>query len=181
MKKALLAIGLSSALLFAGCADDEGQDVQEDQTNDNNDVTEVDENELKSSLLDTQMNLISELRVLNQTILEYDALLNGEEEPEEEALIAAAEEAKTAAEEALSKLESFEVSGTYTEEVQSSLEDSLEDLKTYFQERINALDESQTEPDFTAAQEAFDSFQEKFGSIFEEAGLLVPDMAKELS
>ncbi|MBO8155004.1 MAG: hypothetical protein H0Z32_00970 [Bacillaceae bacterium] len=180
MKKALLALGLSSALIFAGCGQDEGQDVQEEQNNGNADVVEISEKEIKSSLLDTQMSLTTELRSLHQTILAYEGKIGAEDVTEED-LLKAADEAKAAAEEAVSKLDSFEMTGTFTEDIENSLKEALDSLKTSYQERLTAIEADPANPDLSKAEEAFGQFVDQLGSIFEEVGLLAPDMAKELS
>lgn len=192
MKKLLLTLGLATVFVTAGCAQDSNnQDNadQADQKEETNGDKKADNNkEAQSVLLDTQMELVTEIRPHNtkianvQSKIEELASIEDEQELKEAKteVMEQAKEAQAAADEAIKTIESFEVKGELSEEMTTTLNTALEDLNTYFTEAKTALDQP-TEADFTKANESFDAFEQKMGKLYEEVGLLAPNMKKELS
>lgn len=184
MKKLLFALSLSVIFVVAGC----GQTEEKEKTNTTDAQEQVSENEIKSTLLDTQIALASELRDFNKKIVAYkqaitslkdikkeDELKEAKVDVEKKAVVA-----KEAAENAVEKLDAFKIDGKLTEDMKATYTNALNDLKAYFTESKKAIDASLTEPDFTTADEKFKSFQEQLTSAYEEVGLLSPNMMKEL-
>ncbi|MGV2620233.1 UNVERIFIED_CONTAM: hypothetical protein N8J90_03565 [Halobacillus marinus] len=180
MKKWLLALGLTSAIVVAGCSsDDESAEENTDQT-EQTDEKSGDEQDAKKAVIDAQMNMKDTFHPYQEKITAYQTAASAEE-PDAEAVKAAGKEAKTAADEAAEAATGFEVEADVSDEVKTQIEEAVPSLQAYYEEVSKALDESIEEADFTAADEKAAEFNEKIGKVFEDAGLAAPDMMKELS
>lgn len=195
MKKQLLIAGLSSLFVLAGCGQSEDQadqnEEKENQTQEeatNGDSNEKHNKQLQSALLSTQMELTKDLRPHNESIINLKESINNLSSIEDEQeldtakaeVTSQAEEAKKEIDKAIEKLETFSISEEISEENSEKLNAALNDLQTYFKETKSALD-TPIKADFSKADEAFSSFEEKLGNLYEEVGLLAPNMKKELS
>ncbi|UFU01261.1 hypothetical protein KO561_10100 [Radiobacillus kanasensis] len=176
MKKFLLALGLISAFVIAGCSQsDEGTDKEK-----SSEEEKASESDVKTVLLDEQENFTDTFSPFQQTINAYQATIGDDEvTPEERA--AAAEEALTAAKNAQTELENYEVSADLSDDMKESYTNALTTLKDYYAEVASAIEANADAADFTAAQTKWDEYQSAIGSIFEDADLLAPNMADALS
>ncbi|MYL32764.1 hypothetical protein GLW05_04045 [Pontibacillus yanchengensis] len=206
MKKLLLTLGISSILVVAGCGGEENGDSTDTEENqesqqqeettqenessnentENSDNAESDQQSAQSVLMDTQLKMADTVRSHNAKIVGVQSdiakLEGGEdvENPEElkSSIKEKAKEAQTAAEEAISSLDSFEVPSDLSQEQQDTMKSAIEDLKAYFTEAKSALD-NPLEADFSKAEEKFNAFSKKMKGLYEEVDLVTPDFYKE--
>ncbi|MFC0523171.1 hypothetical protein ACFFGV_06125 [Pontibacillus salicampi] len=199
MKKLLLMLGLATVLVAAGCANgEEGGDSQEEEnqteenteTEENNSTEESSSEEgdsAQSALMDSQLSLIEAVRSQNAKIVAVQgniAKLSETEGEEKEELKTTIEEgakgAQTAADEAISNLDSLEPASDLPDDQKETFNNAVSDLKSYFEEAKSALD-APMEADFSAADEKFSAFSDKMTQLYDGTELVAPDFAKELS
>lgn len=165
--------------------EDEGS-TENTESTDNADNAESDQQSAQSVLMDTQLKMAETVRSQNAKIVSVQSdvakLEGGEdvENPEElkSSIKEKAKEAKTAADEAVSSLDSFEVPSELSQEQKDTMTSAIEDLKAYFNEAKTALD-NPLEGDFSKAEEKFNAFSEKMKGLYEEVDLVAPDFYKE--
>ncbi|WP_407268652.1 hypothetical protein [Radiobacillus sp. PE A8.2] len=193
MKQFLLAFGLIFVLVVAGCSQEdetpdtntndnqetEGQENagQEENAEENAEDQEASEQEVKTALLDTQLELAELVSPYQQAVNTYQGLL-GDEEAAAEDVEAAKEAALTAATDAQTALEGFEVNADLPTEKSEQLNGALDSLVAYYGEVQTTIEAGET--DFATAQTKWDEFQASIATIYEEVGLIVPDMAAVL-
>ncbi|MCA0970393.1 hypothetical protein LCM20_07315 [Halobacillus litoralis] len=181
MKKWLLAMGLTGALVLAGCGSDStaseenGNASQSEETE-----TKQDETAVKKQLLATQMNIKDAFKEQQAKISDYEAAISAEE-PDTETITTAADEAKAAADEAAKKAADYSIEAELPEDVTTQVQEAVASLQAYYEEVAAALEENPESADFTLAEEQFTQFNDQLGALYEEVGLLAPDMKKELS
>ncbi|WP_181348349.1 hypothetical protein [Thalassobacillus sp. CUG 92003] len=181
MKKLLLALGLSSALVVAGCSDD-GEDTNtEDDTNteEQNNSEEENAGAEKEQILDIQDKITKEFKQYQSKISAYQAAV-GAEEPVDSEIESAAEEAKSAAEAGSEAAANYTIEADISDDMKDQYMDAMSSLEAYYNEVASALDENMMEADFSAAEEEFTAFNDALGSIYEEVGLYAPSMMEEL-
>ncbi|KHE66693.1 hypothetical protein [Halobacillus sp. BBL2006] len=186
MKKWLLALGLTSALMVAGCSSDSAEedtngdsDNQTEETN-TNDEQSNDEQATKKELLNAQMNLKDAFKDYQAKIAAYEAAVS-EEEPDPEAIKTSGEEALTAAQEASEEASNYTVEADLSEDMKSQYQEAISSLQAYYEEVASALEGNVEEADLSTADEKFTEFNDKLGEMYKEAGLLAPNMKDELS
>lgn len=182
MKKWLLALGLTGALVLAGCGSDSSSNGDDSATSDKSEeqTEKQDENNVKKEILNAQMNVKDTFKQYQAKIVAYQEAVSAEE-PDAEAIKAAGEEAKTAANEAAEEAANYTVEVDLPEEVNAQYTEAVASLQAYYEEVANALDANLQEADFTKAEEQFTQFSDQLATMYEEVGLLAPDMMKELS
>ncbi|WP_221569306.1 hypothetical protein [Alkalihalobacillus sp. TS-13] len=182
MKK-LLAFSMLFLLMFASAC---GNDGSANGTK-NEGGEKIDKNELKSHLLDFQLEVINVLKENHKPFAEFEAVkaqmndkeVAEEEKPSEEeaqAALETAQEAGPKAAEAIRGMEIPEELSQFEEDLQSGLENAAQ---SYEKRAENASLEA-TENEQAEAEELFSSFEEKFGKPFEELDLLAPSFKPEL-
>ncbi len=186
MKKFLLSLGLISALTIAGCSQSDSEDdtaddnAAEQQDEDTQSDDSSDNSEVKKELLSAQMDFTSTISPYQQKINAYQANLEDEEASDED-IEASAEEALTAAKDAQAELEDYQFEADVPNDVKESYQQAISSLGDYYSEMETAIDTSALEPDFSAAQEKWDQFQEQITSIYEGQDMFAPNMADALS
>ncbi|WP_226579218.1 hypothetical protein [Halobacillus litoralis] len=184
MKKWLIALGLSSALVVAGCSGDtdEGTDTEnENQTEETNEDQGTDEQAVKKALLNAQMELTNTFKTYQGKITAYQTAVSAEE-PDTEQIKSAGEEAKTAANEAATTAADYTVEADLPEETKTKLEEAVPSLQAYYEEVEAALNENLENADFSKADEKFQEFNDQFGQILEDAGFpATPNLMEEMS
>ncbi|WP_408008841.1 hypothetical protein ACJROX_00160 [Pseudalkalibacillus sp. A8] len=182
MKK-LLAFSMLFLLMFAAAC---GNDDSATGTNDEGEE-KVDQTEVKSSLLDFQLEIIKVLKENHKPFAEFEAVkaqmndseVAEEEKPSEEEAQAAMDAAKEAGPKAAEALQGMEIPSElsqYEEDLQSALDDAA---KSYEKRAENVSLEEQ-EGAQAEANELFVSFEKKFGKPFEDLDLLAPNFKPEL-
>ncbi|MCA1023247.1 hypothetical protein [Halobacillus litoralis] len=182
MKKWLIALGLTSALVTAGCSGDTEESSDSEGQNEETTETEEDNSQdLKKSLMDAQMELTDTFKPHQQKISAYQAAISAED-PDAEAITSAGEEAKTAAGEAAAAASDYTVETELPDETKTKIQEAMPSLQAYYEEVEKALDENIEEADFTAADEKAEEFNEQFGQILTDAGFpAAPDLIGEMS
>ncbi|WP_053219454.1 hypothetical protein [Virgibacillus senegalensis] len=187
MKKFLLSLGLISALTIAGCSQSDneddtatGDDTAEQQEEDTKSDESNDNAEVKKELLNAQMDFTSTVSPYQQKINAYQGNL-ADEEVSEEDIEASAEEALTAAKDAQTELENYQFEADVPDEVKENYQQAIATLGDYYSETETAINDSALEPDFSAAQDKWDEFQEQITSIYEGQDMFAPNMADALS
>lgn len=183
MKKILIALGLLVAFIITGCSQEseeaENSNSQADEASETEETTD-DNQAVKVALLDAQMNLTSEVATYQQRINTYTAA-TADEAATEADISAAKEDAKAAAEEASGVLEGYEIEVDLPEEEKTNYENAISTLKSYYDEISTALAADTADVDLSSADEAWAAFQSEIKEIYENADLMVPDMASALS
>ncbi|QDP40415.1 hypothetical protein [Radiobacillus deserti] len=175
MKKFLLALGLISALVIAGCQSDDGKDKEEKASEEN-----ASDSDVKLVLLDEQANFTSTFSQFQQPINAYQATI-GDEEVTPEDRAAAADEALVAAKNAQTELDNYKPSADLPDDVKDSYTKALTMLKDYYSEVASAIEANADAADFTSAQAKWDEYQSAIGTLYENSDLLAPNMADALS
>lgn len=183
MKKWLLALGLSGAIVLAGCSDDSEENSNSEadhETTEASESKETDELSVKKELLSAQMNLTNTFKPYQQKVTAYQTALS-EEETDEATIETSAEEAKSAANEAATKAADYTIEADLPEDVKTNLQESLPSLQAYYEEVETAINDNIKNADFSSADEKFKEFNDQFGSTLEDAGLLAPNLMEEMS
>ncbi|MCF6411966.1 hypothetical protein [Pseudalkalibacillus salsuginis] len=182
MKK-LLAFSMLFLLVFAAaCGNDDSATGTKDESE-----KKVDKTELKSTLLDFQLEVTDVLKENHKPFAEFEAIkaqMNDSEVAEEEkpskeeaqSALDAAKEAGPKAAEALRGMEIPSELSQYEEDLQSALEDAA---KSY-EKRAETVSLEAAEDAQAEADELFASFEEKFSKPFENLDLLSPKFKTEL-
>ncbi|WP_079530088.1 hypothetical protein [Halobacillus hunanensis] len=181
MKKWLFAIGLTAALVLAGC----GSSSSEEKSTSGAEETSSQENKsnekaVKKEILNEQMNMANTFRPQHSKIANY-LTLAADEESTTEAIKTAGKEAITASEKAAELAESYKIKSDLPEKIKAQYEEALPSLQAYYSEVGKALNKSIENPDFTTANEKFDKFQQKLDGVYKDAGLLATDLMGEFS
>lgn len=184
MKKVwLLALALALAIFAAGCSDNADDDAAENNdanTEQTDDAAKSDNKEadVKTALIDFQLNLVDVLKKNNGAIVEYSTAKGNEEATEEEVEAArqAAEEAsKTVAEE----VRAFEVPenvGDY----QDQLAGAIDSLAQSYEKRAEGFAKDGSEAAIEEADTLFADFESQLETIYKDAGLIPPSIKAEL-
>ncbi|CQR46650.1 Septation ring formation regulator EzrA [Paraliobacillus sp. PM-2] len=177
MKKLLVSLGLLVALILTGCSQDEtNTDGNNEETDDTEQTT--DSQDVKVALLDVQLNLTKAVSTYQQEINAY-LTVSQDETSTEEAIQTAKDEAKTAAKEATNVLNSYDIQVELPEQEKEQYENAITTLNTYYQQVESSMNNE--ELDLSEADATWDKFQEQITEIYEQADLMVPDMAEALS
>ncbi|UOQ42752.1 hypothetical protein MUN89_12320 [Halobacillus salinarum] len=180
MKKWLIALGLTSALIAAGCSSsDEGNTNGDSQSEETSDKSN-DEQAMKKEVLNAQMNLKDTFHPYQSKISAYQSAVAAEE-PDEEQIKSTGEEAKKAAQDAAKEAENYEVKADLSDEAISTYEEALPSLQAYYEGVAEALNNGLKDADLSKAEEKFTEFNDTLGKIYEDVGLNPPDMMKEFS
>ena len=75
------------------------------------------------------------------------------------------------------ELRGIEIPENLNDDLSADMKDSIELLALYFEERAAALSEGSDGVEVTAA---LDTFHQKIGEVFEEAGLHAPNFEKDV-
>ncbi|MBN8207580.1 hypothetical protein JI666_02315 [Bacillus sp. NTK071] len=179
MKKLLLPLMLFALVFAAACSNSETNNTNEGATNSGNtEETTNSETDVKSALLDFQMNLIQTVNKNDSPIYAFEAAKVAEEKPSDEELAKMKSEAEEAANQVAEDVRGVEVPAEL-ETYQSDIESALEDLaKSYETRAANLSDEAEAAYEESDAQ--FASFEEKMGTVYKDAGLTAPSFAADL-
>jgi PBP1b-binding outer membrane lipoprotein LpoB len=179
MKK-LAAFGIVSALLFASGCNQEAEPKKETTEN-----TETKEQtaDVKTALLDFQMQLVNAIVPKQKAITAYDsavATVNdpatpAEEKPKPEEVEKLKADAVKASQELAQDVKNVEIPAEL-EKHKDAIQAALDDLSKSYESRSKSIG-----GDVTEADNLFNEFQTKMGKIFEEEGLLAPDFLKSIS
>ncbi|WP_261134769.1 hypothetical protein [Bacillus sp. Marseille-Q3570] len=182
MKK-LLAFSMLFLIMFASaCGNDDSANGTKNEGGE-----KIDKNELKSHLLDFQLEVINVLKENHKPFAEFESVkaqMNDPEVAEEEKLseeeaqaaLKTAQEAGPKAAEAIRGMEIPEELSQYKEDLQTALEDAAQS----YEKRAENASLEVTENGQAEAEELFASFEKKFGKPFEELDLLAPVFKSEL-
>ncbi|MFP7169363.1 hypothetical protein [Terribacillus sp. FSL K6-0262] len=176
MKKLMYLLALTAivAIFATGCSS-AGSQSESDSGSEKTETTDV-----KKELLRTQMDFTADFSAYYAPIAAYQTAL-ADEASTDDVIKTSAEAAKKAADEGAAKLADYDLESNLPDEQKETFTKSLDSLKAYFEEVSKAIDASETEPNFDAAQKHFDTFQSDLEGIYKDAGLQVPDMAAALS
>ncbi|WP_044895082.1 DUF4168 domain-containing protein [Bacillus alveayuensis] len=179
MKK-LAAFGIASALLFASGCNQEAEPKKEETEKTETKEETVD---VKTVLLDFQMQLINTITPKQKAIAAYDnavATVNDPETPADqkptpEEIEKLKADAIKASQELAQDVKNVEIPAELDKH-KEAIEAAIEDLAKSYETRSKTLG-----GDVTEADKLFNEFQTKMGKIFEEEGLLAPDFLKSIS
>ncbi|RBP07907.1 hypothetical protein [Rossellomorea aquimaris] len=183
MKKLLVPfILLSMSLFIAACSSDEGSTEETDNetnTEATEETTKSDEMEMKSALLDYQMEIINTVNANDSAIYLFEAAKAKEEEkPSDEEIAKLKTDAEAAAKTVAEDVHALEVPAALdakNEEIQGALDDLA---KSYETRAANLSDEANAE--YTESDEQFAAFEEKMAAVYEEAGLTKPSFSADI-
>ena len=168
-------------LVFAAACSNNGETNTSNENATNSGETEettTNETDVKSALLDFQMNLITTVNKNDSPIYAFEAAKVAEEKPSDEELAKMKSEAEAAAKQVAEDVRDVEVPAEL-ETYQSDIETALEDLaKSYETRAANLSDEAEAAYEESDAQ--FASFEEKMGTVYEDVGLTAPSFAADL-
>jgi PBP1b-binding outer membrane lipoprotein LpoB len=179
MKK-LAAFGIASALLFASGCNQEAEPKKE-----TTEKTETKEEtaDVKTALLDFQMQLVNTITPKQKAIAAYDsavATVNdpqtpADQKPKPEEIEKLKADAIKASQELAQDVKNVQIPAELDKH-KEAIEAALNDLSASYESRSKNLG-----GDVTEADKLFNEFQTKMGKIFEEEGLLAPDFLKSIS
>ena len=181
MKKLMLPfLLLSMSLFIAACSSDEGStEEKETDTQATEDVSKSDEMEMKSALLDYQMEIINTVNANDSAIYAFEsAKAKEEDKPTADEIAKLKTDAEAAANTVAEDVHALEVPAALEskkEEIQGALDDLA---KSYETRAANLSDESNAE--YTESDEQFASFEEKMAAVYEEAGLTKPSFSADI-
>ena len=182
MRKILTTLILSVLVLtLAACGS------QDTATGTNEDKEKkIDPIEVKSALMDFQSELVDVLQDSHKPFAEFEAVKAKMNDPEtaaenlptKEDAEALLEEAKAAGPKAAENIRAVEMPAKLAQH-EEDLKAALEDVATSYEKRAEelTLEKNETESE---ADQLFANFEEKLGKVFEAAGLLQPNIKKEL-
>lgn len=184
MKKLwLTALALSLAIFATGCSEDKESANPSSDENKQAESTEKassedTKGELKTALLDFQLNIVDLLKKNYGPINDYTAAIGEEStatpEEVESARVEAEKASKTLAEE-VRKVEIPEAVGDKKE----SLSSALETLGQSFDKRAEML-AGKNDAGLAEADKLFEEFESAVSGIYKEVGLLAPSFKAEL-
>jgi hypothetical protein len=182
MKKLLVPFILLSMSLFIAACNSEGS-TEEKDTEKNTEATEEeaksDEMEMKSALLDYQMEIINTVNANDSAIYAFEAAKAKEEDkPSDEEIEKLKTDAEAAAKTVAEDVHALEVPAALDskkEEIQGALDDLA---KSYETRAANLSDEANAE--YTESDEQFAAFEEKMAAVYEEAGLTKPSFTADI-
>ncbi|MDP4551333.1 hypothetical protein Q9251_10575 [Alkalihalobacillus macyae] len=180
MKKLLLPFMLFALVFAAACSNNGETNTNNENATNSGDTEETttSETDVKSALLDFQMNLISTVNKNDSPIYAFESAKVAEEKPSDEELAKMKSEAEDAAMQVAEDVRGVEVPSEL-ETYQSDIETALEDLaKSYETRAANLSDEAEAAYEESDAQ--FASFEEKMGTVYKDAGLTAPSFAADL-
>lgn len=182
MKKLLVPFILLSMSLFIAACNSEVS-TEEKDTEKNTEATEEeaksDEMEMKSALLDYQMEIINTVNANDSAIYAFEAAKAKEEDkPSDEEIAKLKTDAEAAAKTVAEDVHALEVPAALDskkEEIQGALDDLA---KSYETRAANLSDEANAE--YTESDEQFAAFEEKMAAVYEEAGLTKPSFTADI-
>ncbi|WRP04588.1 hypothetical protein U9J35_11730 [Rossellomorea aquimaris] len=182
MKKLLVPFILLSMSLFIAACNSEGSTEEKDNEK-NTEATEEeaksDEMEMKSALLDYQMEIINTVNANDSAIYAFEAAKAKEEDkPSDEEISKLKTDAEAAAKTVAEDVRALEVPSALDskkEEIQGALDDLA---KSYETRAANLSDEANAE--YTESDEQFAAFEEKMAAVYEEAGLTKPSFTADI-
>ncbi|MCA0990342.1 hypothetical protein [Pseudalkalibacillus hwajinpoensis] len=179
MKRFLPLVMLLVFVFVAACSNNEanegGATNNSGSTEETSDASETD---VKSDLLDFQMNLIQTVNKSDSPIYAFEAAKVAEEKPSDEELATMKADAEAAAKTVAEDVRAVEVP-TELDTYKSDIEAALEDLaKSYETRAANLSDEPEATYEESDAQ--FASFEEKMATVYEDAGLTAPSFSADL-
>ena len=182
MKKLLPLVMLFLLVFAAACSNNGSSNSTENDTNGGNTEEASDsgssEKDIKGDLLDFQLNLIQTVNKNDSPIYAFEAAKVAEEKPSDEELATMKADAEAAAKTVAEDVRGIEVPSEL-DQYKSDIEPALEDLaKSYETRAANLSDEPDAMYEESDAQ--FTSFEEKMGTVYEDAGLTAPSFAADL-
>lgn len=190
MKKILFTVAASSLLVLGACSSDEGSQKDTDanvEVNENKqEEVKVTEQDVKIALLDFQIKLTDTIKQYNGFIKEYEALKgkyelaqeNGEEtditEAQLEKAMAKAKASSTSISDAISKMAIDKNLSEYEKQLQGVISDFSESYAKKSDEYTNA------ESNHEESTALFISGTETIKTVYNEVGLMAPNIAKEI-
>ena len=181
MKKLMLPFFLLSMSLFiAACSSDEGStEEKETEPEATEESAKSDEMDMKTALLDYQMEIIDTVNATDSAIYAFEtAKAKEEERPSAEEIAKMKTDAEAAAKKVAEDVHALEVPAALDankEEIQGALDDLA---KSYETRAANLSDEANAE--YAESDEQFASFEEKMAAVYEEAGLTKPSFAADI-
>ncbi|WP_347550260.1 hypothetical protein ABFG93_01740 [Pseudalkalibacillus hwajinpoensis] len=181
MKKLLPLVMLFVLVFTAACSNNGGNS---ENTATNSDGTEEasetgsSETDVKSSLLDFQLELINTINKNDAAIYAFEAAKVAEEKPSDEELATLKSDAEAAANSVAEEVRAVEVPAeldTYKSDIETALEDLA---KSYETRAANLSDEP--EAAYEESTEQFTAFEEKMASVYEDAGLSAPSFSADV-
>ncbi|WP_226658203.1 hypothetical protein [Pseudalkalibacillus hwajinpoensis] len=177
MKRFLPLFMLLVFVFVAACSNNEANDTSTNANNSGS-TEEASETDVKSDLLDFQMNLIQTINESDSPIYAFEAAKVAEEKPSDEELATMKSDAEAAAKKVAEDVRAVEIPAeldTYKSDIEAALEDLA---KSYETRAANLSDEPEATYEESDAQ--FASFEEKMATVYEDAGLTAPSFSADL-
>ncbi|MYL63904.1 hypothetical protein GLW07_11110 [Bacillus hwajinpoensis] len=181
MKRFLPLAMLLVFVFVAACSNNEANESSSNATNNSGskeETSDASETDVKSDLLDFQMNLIQTVNKNDSPIYAFEAAKVAEEKPSDEELATMKADAEAAAKTVAEDVRAVEVPAeldTYKSDIEAALEDLA---KSYETRAANLSDEPEATYEESDAQ--FTSFEEKMATVYEDAGLTAPSFSADL-
>lgn len=180
MKRFLPLVMLLVFVFVAACSNNEANDTSTNANNSGSteEASEASETDVKSDLLDFQMNLIQTINKSDSPIYAFEAAKVAEEKPSDEELATMKSDAEAAAKKVAEDVRGVEVPAeldTYKSDIEAALEDLA---KSYETRAANLSDDPEATYEESDAQ--FASFEEKMATVYEDAGLTAPSFSADL-
>ncbi|BCB03716.1 hypothetical protein [Bacillus sp. KH172YL63] len=181
MKKLMLPfLLLSMSLFIAACSSDEGGKEEGEMEKETTEETaQNDEGEMKTALLDFQMEVIDTVNANDSAIYAFEtAKAKEEDKPSAEEIAKLKTDAEAAAKKVAEDVKALEVPAALDSK-KEEIQGALDDLSSSYETRAaNLSDEADAE--YAESDEKFASFEEKMAAVYEEVGLSKPSFAADI-
>ncbi|WJV28674.1 hypothetical protein QTG56_16660 [Rossellomorea sp. AcN35-11] len=183
MKRLLLPfLLLSMSLFIAACSSDDNSSTdteQETTAEEPKETSESDGIEMKSALLDYQMEIIDTVNANDSAIYAFEsAKAKEEDKPSDEEIAKMKADAEAATKTVAEDVRALEVPAALDAK-EEEIQGALEDLASSYETRAaNLSDEANAE--YAESDEKFASFEEKMAALYEEAGLTKPSFSADI-
>ncbi|WP_283152178.1 hypothetical protein [Guptibacillus hwajinpoensis] len=180
--KRFLPLVMLLFVFVAACSNNGASNENDSNATTNSESSEetssANESDVKSDLLDFQLNLIQTVNKSDSPIYEFEAAKVAEEKPSDEELTTMKSDAESAAKTVAEDVRAIEIPAEL-ETYKSDIEAALEELaKSYETRAANLSDDPEATYEESDAQ--FASFEEKMATVYEDAGLTAPSFSADL-
>ncbi|WP_201715784.1 hypothetical protein [Rossellomorea arthrocnemi] len=181
MKKLMLPFFLLSMSLFiAACSGDkDSTEKKESDTETTEETAKSDEMDMKTALLDYQMEIINTVNANDSAIYAFEtAKAKEEDKPSAEEIAKLKTDAEAAAKTVAVDVRALKVPAELDSK-KDEIQGALDDLATSYETRASNLSD-EVNAEYTESDKQFASFEEKMAAVYEESGLSKPSFSADI-